>query len=457
MIHRSLRRRLFLIGLSTIILALFLAGIGLALLFEHHVERTLEDDLDAFVHQIQERLENDAGTGELRLSKYASDPRFEEPLSGYYWQVLGGDGYGTISSKSLQDFVLTPHGECIADGLTRHWYIAGPAREKLLAGQLCVDWKGSRGPTQVRILAAIDVALLSPTRDAFTGEMVVGLLILASVLAIATWLQVDFGISPLAQLRAEISEIAQGERTRLGMIGPVEVQPLIHEVNALLDERAQEMEKVRNQAVDLAHGLKTPLAALVADSRLLREKGELEIARSLERIADLMQRAVAREFVRARAKEALRGRKFLEKPVLEVVDTLVRTMTRTGTEVEFDIRVAPTLTAPIGRNDLMEVIGNLLENASRYANSVVRISATEAEDSIHIVIEDDGPGLPEGAEQVIRRRGGRLDESGSAGLGLAIVQDVLDAYGATIDFSHSDLGGLRVSVNLPPERAEGTG
>jgi signal transduction histidine kinase len=457
MTRRSLRQRLFLIGLLTIALALLLAGGGLVLLFEHHVVRTLDDDLDAFVHQIVGQLENDADGGELGLSKYASDPRFEKPLSGYYWQVSGDDRYGTIRSKSLQDFVLTPHGECIADGLTRYWYIAGPAHGTLLSGQICVKWRGSRGPTQVLILAGIDIDGLRTARDAFAREMIFGLLILASVLAIALWFQVDLGIAPLAQLRVEVNEIARGERTRLGMAAPKEIQPLIDEMNALLDERAAETERARNHAADLAHGLKTPLAALVADSRSLREKGEAEIAGSLERIADVMQRTVARELVRARAKEALRGRRIPETSVLEVVDTLVRTLTRTGTEVEFDLRVPSNLKVAVGRNDLMEVIGNLLENASRYGNSLVRVSATKEEGAIQIVTEDDGAGLPEGAEEVVCRRGGRLDESGSAGLGLAIVQDVLDAYGATMEFSRSDLGGLRVSISLSARNESSSG
>ena len=232
------------------------------------------------------------------------------------------------------------------------------------------------------------------------------------------------------------------------MVAPIEIQPLVDEMNVLLDERAAETERARNHAADLAHGLKTPLTALVADSRLLRDKGEIDVAGSLERIADIMQRTVARELVRARAKEGLRGRRIPEASVLAVIDTLVRTLTRTGTEVEFDVRAPAALTAAISRDDLLEIVGNLLENASRYASSLVRISATKAGGSIQIVIEDDGLGLPEGTEQIIRRRGGRLDESGSAGLGLAIVQDVLDAYGATIEFSRSDLGGLRACVTL---------
>jgi len=455
MIQTSLRRRLLLIGFFTVAAALVLAGGGLVLSFEHNVERTLDDDIEGFVHQILGRLENDADTGGLRMTKTSSDPRFDRPLSGYYWQVLDLKGHETIRSRSLEDSILAPAGECIADGRLRFRYIAGPARERLLAGQMCVDWNGARGPTQVRILVGIDLDLLRPARDAFAREMVVGFLMLAFVLVLATWVQVDLGIAPLAKLRDEVGEIARGERTKFATAGPAEVQPLIDEMNALLDERAKEIERARNHAADLAHGLKTPLAALVADSRLLREKGELEIARSLERIGDLMQRHVERELVRARARSGPRSKKLHETPLRDTLDTLVHTLARTGTEVEFDVRVPPTLRVAFDRNDLMEVIGNLLENASRYADSVVRVSASAQGGSTRLVIEDDGPGLPEGAEQFVRQRGGRLDESGGAGLGLAIVLDVLDAYAAKIDFSRSELGGLRVSVDLPSNSAEG--
>jgi signal transduction histidine kinase len=456
MTQGSLRRRVFLIGLMTVASALLIAGGGLVLLFEHHVERTLYDDLDGFVRQILGRLENDAVTGGLQMIKTASDPRFEKPFSGYYWQVLNSNGYETIRSKSLQDSILTPYGDCIADGRVRYRYIEGPAGETLLAGQMCTEWKGSRDPMQLRILAGIDLGLLRPARDAFTIEMMIGLFILGSVLIVATWLQANLGIAPLAKLREEVGEIARGERTRFAMVGPIEVEPLIDEMNALLDERKREIDRVRNHAADLAHGLKTPLAALVADSRLLREKGELEIAGSLERISDLMQRHVERELVRARAREGPRGRMLPKTPLAETVSVLIRTFARTGTQVEFDVHVSPTLMVAFDRNDLLEVIGNLLDNACRYANSLVRVSADREEDSVHLIIEDDGPGLHEGAVEVARQRGGRLDESGGAGLGLAIVQDVLDAYAATMNFSRSDLGGLRVSVDLSSGLAKRT-
>ena len=449
MTRRSLRLRLFLAGALAIVAALILAGGGLIVLFQHHVERTLDDDLDAYVRQIAGRLENDAATGRLRLSQLASDPRFETPLSGFYWQVSSGDASDAIRSRSLWDTTLRPH-ECVADGRTHYSYSAGPAHQTLLVGEICLRWNGSHGPTLVRIISGIDRANVRQARDAFAAELIASLFMLALVLTVAMWIQVGLGLAPLRKLGDEVAEIARGERSRLEPGGPREVKPLVDEVNGLLDERDEEVERARNRSADLAHGLKTPLTALAADARLLREKGEFDIAQSLERVSDAMQRHIARELARARVKRGRRGGKLPETPVREVVEALARTLARTGIEARFEIHVDSKLTVTLDRIDLMEVIGNLLENASRYAVSLVRVSVIEEQASFNLVVEDDGPGLLEGVERLVRQRGGRLDETGGAGLGLAIVQDVLDAYRMSMKFSRSSLGGLRVAIDLSP-------
>ena len=235
-----------------------------------------------------------------------------------------------------------------------------------------IEW-----PMLVRILAGIDRASLTQARDAFAVELVASLFMLGFVLAIAMWIQVGLGLAPLAELGAEVAEIARGQRNRLDAGGPAEIQPLVNEINGLLDEREKEIALARNRAADLAHGLKTPLTALAADARLLREKGESDIAQSLERVSDAMQRHVAREIARARVKRVRRGGKPPETPVREVVDALVRTLARTGIEARFEIHIDATLMVALDRIDLMEVIGNLLENASRYAVSLVRVSVIE--------------------------------------------------------------------------------
>lgn len=440
---RSLRLRLFLAGALAVAAALALAGFGLILLFEHHLERTLDDDIETYIRQIVSELTFDASRGGSPVVQTAPDPRFERLRSGFYWQVAGDDARDVERSRSLGDKTLEFPADCEKGDRTRYYRMVGPAGKTLLAGQRCVFFGDAASPRRFRVLAALDLAGVARARDAFAAELIATLVLIAAGMAFAMWVQVGLGLAPLAGLGVEVGEIAKGKRRRLDTEGLAEVQPLVDEVNGLLDEREKEIERARNRAADLAHGLKTPLTALAADARLLREKGELEIAQSLERIGDAMHRHVARELARARARRVQHSREPAT-PVGEVVDALVRTLARTGAEVAFELRITAGSRIAVDRIDLMEILGNLLENAARHAVARVRVSAREG----RFVVEDDGPGLPDGSEALIRRRGGRLDETGSAGLGLAIVQDVLDAYGAAMTFSRSDLGGLRVSVDL---------
>ena len=185
MTARSLRLRLLIAGGLAIIAALIVSGVALIFMFEHHVERTLDDDLDVYVRQIAGQLETDAGTRRLRLSQFTSDPRFETPLSGFYWQVSDSNSTDAIRSRSLWNSVLQTRGDCIADGRTRYYYTVGPAHQELLVGEICIKWGTSSSQTKVRIIAGIDRASLRPARDAFAMELISSLIILALVLMIA--------------------------------------------------------------------------------------------------------------------------------------------------------------------------------------------------------------------------------------------------------------------------------
>ncbi|WP_159729933.1 ATP-binding protein [Methylosinus sp. Ce-a6] len=436
----SLRLRLFLFGAAAIAAALALAGFVLVLLFEHHVERTMDDDIETYVRQLVSDLALDSD-GRLRVITATPDPRFARFRSGFYWQVASDDGRDVERSASLGEEALAFPAGCAGSERIFYRRLRGPWDNALLGGQRCITLGGA-APSRIRVLAALDLSGVARARDAFAAELVAALFLIAVGLAFATWIQVGLGLAPLARLGAAVGEIAKGRRRRLDSPAPPEVRPLIDEVNGLLDERDKEIERARNRAADLAHGLKTPLTALAADARLLREKGETEIALSLDRIGDAMHRHVTRELARARSRGLARGGE--PTPVAEVVDALARTLASAGTEAAFEMRIAPDVRVAVDRVDLMEILGNLMENAARHARARIRVIAAAG----RFIVEDDGPGLPEGSEALIRRRGGRLDETGGAGLGLAIVQDVLDAYGADMRFCRSELGGLRVEVDL---------
>lgn len=437
----SLRLRLALAGGLAIALALAVAGYGLTLVFERHVYRTLSDSLDAYVREIAGGVEIDA-SGEPTLPRPPADPRFEAPLSGLYWEVVA-DGR-TLRSRSLWDADLnvpTP----VSEGETHYHQVVGPDGKLLLAAERRIEPIG--GPPQgVRIIVATDLTRLKAARDAFAADLALSLALLALVLGAATFVQLGLGLRPLKSLSEEVSGIVAGRRARLSEEAPLEVRPLVAEVNALLDAREAELERARGRAADLAHGLKTPLSALMGDAARLREMGQEDVAKSIEAVGEQMRRHVERELARARLRGGAARRGLHATPVAPVVDALFRTLARTdkGAAIEF-VNAAPAeATAPFERADLTEVLGNILDNAVRYAKSTVRVSYEPADGNWTIAVEDDGPGVAPETEALIRRRGGRLDQSGGAGLGLAIVEDVLQAYGWRMAFERSSMGGLKV-------------
>lgn len=234
---------------------------------------------------------------------------------------------------------------------------------------------------------------------------------------------------------------------------PAEVKPLVEEVNGLIDAQEREIERSRSRAADLAHGLKTPLAALASDAARLRERGNEDIARDMEAVGDAMRRHVDRELARARARGTARRLGGVSTPLRPLVDSLIATLARTGAaqRLEFEACITGDPSTPLDRTDLAEVLGNLLENAARHANGRVRIRA-DADAGPAITVEDDGPGIAPAERSRMLERGARLDERGDgAGLGLAIVQDVLSAYRWRLVLAGSEFGGLKAIV--APETA----
>jgi signal transduction histidine kinase len=442
MIWRSLRLRLIAGGVGAIILALGISGAGLVFLFERHVTRTVGEELKVSLKQLIGGIDLDAA-GKLIVATPPSDPRFGEPLSGLYWQV-SDDRNEVVRSRSLWDVVLQLAPDVPAAGNEHLHVIAGPGTTRVLAVERVVQLNG---PIPVRVVVAADVSGIENATRAFSWDSAAALAILGLALAIATVVQVLLGLRPLMSLRYGIAEIRAGRARHLPPEAPSEIQPLADELNELMDIQQQEIERSRGRAADLAHGLKTPLAALLSDAQRIRSRGEESIARDIETVADAMRRHVDRELARARLRSAARLKIAVSTEVQPLVRALIETIRRTpdGARFDFDIDVSEKLSVPFDRSDLAEVLGNLLENAVRYGRTRVRITAQDST----IRIEDDGPGIAPDEQARVTERGTRLDErGGGAGLGLAIVQEVLEAYGWSINLGRSqDLGGLSAEVS----------
>jgi signal transduction histidine kinase len=440
----SLRLRLVAGGIIAILVALTIAGTGLILLFERHVTRTMADDLDDQLKQLLATIDTDQ-EGNLVMTRPPADPRFADPLSGLYWQVADNRGQ-LLRSRSLWDTSLSLPADELSPGEIHHHEATGPADTKVLISERRVLLTIGDRPVPVRIAVAADLARVATAATAFARDLAIALGLLGLVLAIATSIQVALGLRPLDALRRGIADIRSGRHRHLPAEVPAEVRPLVEEVNALLDVQEREIERSRSRAADLAHGLKTPLAALAADAARLRDRGEQAIAQDIEAVGDAMSRHVDRELARARVRGAVRHRDGRSTALEPLVRSLIATLSRTpsGLRVSFEPHIADDLHVPLDRTDLAEVLGNLLENAARHAARRVRISATSGPS---IIIEDDGAGIAPAELPRVLERGTRLDERGEgAGLGLAIVQDVLNAYGWSLDLARSELGGLKVTL-----------
>lgn len=440
----SLRLRLFLAGAVSVAAALGISALGLSLLFERHAERRVVTELGVFLDRLVAGVER-SPDGTLITADAPADPRFAQPLSGLYWQVQSGAT--VLRSRSLWDTQLDASAE-LTNGAVHQFHLAGPGGSDLIGVERLVTLPPRLGGDRIRAVVALDSSEIAAARSAFTADLLPYLLLIGFLLMIAAYAQVAVGLRPLAAVRQRLAAIRQGVGHRLGAAFPDEILPLAAEVDALLDAREQEVEKARSRAADLAHGLKTPLQVLSGDVRRLRERGEEGLAKDIEQVAATMRRHVDRELVRARMAA---GGSNMHSSVAEVVSRVVAVVSRTpaGARIFCSIDIPDDLAVRIDTDDLAEALGNLIENATRHARAKVSISADRQDERVVIRVIDDGPGIPEDRLEQALVRGARLDQLGEgAGLGLAIVRDIADAWSGQFDIRNGSVG-LVAALTLP--------
>jgi len=259
------------------------------------------------------------------------------------------------------------------------------------------------------------------------------------------------GLSPVAELRRRLLAVREGSARRVEGSYPGEIQPLVEDLNALLEHREEVVRRAIAKAGDLAHGLKTPLALLAKEAEDLRQAGQPESAAGLERQIDKMRRQIDYHLAQARA-AASGATPGTRSEARESAEALARTLRRlhADRELQIDVEIAEGLAVQVQREDLEEMLGNLLDNACKWAHSRVRLSAGEGQGKVTLRVEDDGAGLAEEQCQAVLQRGVRADEAApGSGLGLAIVRDLAELYGGSIQLSRSNLGGLAARLELP--------
>ncbi len=440
---RSLRVRLLLAATAAIFVALAFAWLVMTLLFERHIERRVQADLVREGMQLAASLST-GPSGEPLLSGEPGDLRFREPASGLYWQVT--TAAGRLRSRSLWDQAL-PEAQLPRKHEWNIRFPDGPFEERLLLVEREV--KPDRDGPEVLLQVASENRSLHDSRREFGAELALFLSLLWAILSAAAWTQVALGLRPLARVRDEVHRLKRSSRERLAIAPAREVEPLVSAINELADAREDDLARARRRAANLAHALKTPLAAIAAQSRRAREAGAQDAADGLDRSINAANHAVDRELARSRAAEIRASATSISTAALPAVESLVDVVQRAEfvAQLLFEVDVPPDLLVPVASEDLLELMGALIENAARFARRRVLVSGDETPEGSTIAIEDDGPGIDASHLSAVFARGARLDESGGGhGLGLAIAQDLAEATGAEIRLGRSELGGLEVTI-----------
>jgi signal transduction histidine kinase len=448
---KSLRLRLLLAAAISIAVALGIAGLGLVLLFERYVERRVEEELKSHLLQLAAAIK--VSDGRIVVSRELADPRFSRPLSGLYWQI-DADGTHVARSRSLWDEQLEVPTPPTGPEEVHIHLLHGPEGSELFSQErvAIVTIDGKDKP--LVLTAGLDKKEIEETVSAFRRDLILSLSLLGAVLVLAAWAQVTVGLKPLKVLRARLERVRAGVKPRLEGDFPSEVQPLADEVNGLLTAQEQQLERARRRAGDLAHGLKTPITILATIARELRRTGSQRMADDIEEQIGALSTHVERELARTRIATG-RGNVMVPlKPTLERVLKVIKQLPEAG-RLTWDCSCDAKTLIAMDSVDLTELLGNLLDNARKWASKCVAITCEAQENASVLRIDDDGPGVPSDKLIEISQPGRRLDEARQgSGLGLAIVADLAEAYGFQVKYGPSPIGGLQVSVSFPHSRGQ---
>jgi signal transduction histidine kinase len=439
----SLARRMMLIATGWILVLLLGGGIALDQTLTGLITRNFDGQLSYLLNGMIASAEV-GSDGEVYFNRALGDQRLLEPNSGLYWQIRG-QGHDDFPSRSLWDRSLDVRANHIdkdAHAYDSNQFPSEPLRvierSVTLPGSPTVWWF-----TVAERKSDLDEQTSRVRRILYRSFAVLGLGLLVMA-ALQTW----YGLGPLRGVRRAIQRMRTKGTNRVTEPLPLEVQPLVQELNALLAHTERQAEEARTHAGNLAHALKTPLTVVMNAATAHAP----DLPETVIREAAVMRRQVDHHLARARAV----GRRAVGQAranVSESVEAVLRAVTRLYENTRFDLDGNRGALVAIEKQDLDEVLGNMIENAAKYGGGsvFVTIDAAPKAEQCEIWVEDDGTGIPEEERTRIFDRGARLDTGKpGTGLGLAIVRDVAEIYGGSVELAESeDLGGLLVKLRLP--------
>lgn len=447
---KSIRFRFVALSFFGITTALALASWFFITLFSANLSNRIDAELTGHLNRLAGTLKFNA-QGALLRPESPADNRFLNAYGGLYWQIEDLTRKVQFRSPSLFDYALPLPKDLHEAGAVHRYRLRGPDKKDVIVQERQIIVAAPDGTRNLRIAVAIDASTLDEATTHFAFAILPYMIALAIILALFSGLQIAWGLRPLSQLTARVKDIQERRANHLEGIYPNELQPLVTEMNQLLESQASTIEKARSRASDLAHGLKTPLTVISTNAFKLRERGDTEIADELDLLADTMLSHVNHELTRSRIAPNPQQRRS-DANLGESVNQIIKTLKRVpdGERLTWKTAVAGNIMLPIDPHDLRELVGNIFENAAKWAKTNVSTTAARSGENWILIVEDDGPGVPEDKLGSLTKRGERLDHAKpGTGLGLAIVKEIAEIYSIALTFENRMEGGLRATLVFP--------
>ena len=447
MVLKSLRFRIGLASLIAIVSALVIANTVITGLFSQYATKQFELNLKNQFIQLAGLVSVNPNTQKVQLISPTGEPKWVIPLSGLYWQInlLNGE---KIRSRSLWDESLEVQETRITNK-GNYSRVDSFGKQKLLVYSQSLALK-DEGVSGFILTVATDASPLDEAIASFAGEARRYLMILAVCLLAILGMQLTIGLKPLDQLKNALIDLKKGKRSKIEGSYPSEFDTLVNNFNLVLEQNQQIIERARAQAGNLAHAVKTPIAVIQNAARSEKisntEFKELVLSQTKTALDQV-------EWNLAKARTSALSNMIKSKvPVLEIVHSIARVMNKLYESKNLSIQIQShnkDIFFSGESEDLQEIIGNLLDNACKWARSTVQVEISSKDQKIEISVADDGVGLDPKKYESALKRGAKLDEiTPGSGLGLSIVNDLVLLYEGSIQFEKSTLGGLRVSISL---------
>jgi two-component system sensor histidine kinase PhoQ len=442
---RSLNARVALSAAVVLIIFLALSAFALERAFRDSARSVRQERLTAQVYLLMAAAEV-AADGSLTLANGPPDPRLDMPASGLYASIVDAQGRAVWRSKSALS-ASPPLAPQLAPGEQRFELSQNPEGSTFFVNAFGVSWSTAGASYRFTFSVAEDMAAFEHQIGVYRRTLLTWLGAMSALLIAAQWITLRWGLRPLRRVADELERLEQGVQDAITGHYPTEVSRLTDNLNRLIAHERARQQRYRDAMADLAHSLKTPLAVLGGELSSASAAQDSALAREQ---VDRMSRIVSYHLQRAAAsgKRALAAPVALRPAVERVLGALAKV--HADKQVHTALEIEPAVRFAGDEGDLMELLGNLLDNAFKWCVETVRVRAGMEESRLRLTIEDDGPGIAAADAQRVLERGVRADEEVPGhGIGLAVVRDVVAAYGGQIEIGSSPLGGAAVTITLP--------